>query len=129
LKMGSPDTPRIGTLSGDKIGGAAAGSGPGVYQHQFKTLDFDGIAVGNLSVAIVPDFLKDKYGATALTGTRIVSRTANDEFPDMLIGMNVLKHLHIYIAYGEGKLYATPAGVPTAPTSEATSDKTATDQH
>jgi hypothetical protein len=29
--------------------------------------------------------------------------------PKMLLGMNVLRHLHLYIAYGEHKLYVTPA--------------------
>ena len=30
----------------------------------------------------------------------------------MLLGMNVLRHFHIYIAFKEKKLYITPAGVP-----------------
>jgi hypothetical protein len=35
----------------------------------------------------------------------------------MLIGMNVLRHLHIYVAYKEQKIYITPAGAP-APAAE-----------
>jgi hypothetical protein len=31
----------------------------------------------------------------------------------MLIGMDILSHLHLYIAYKERKLYITPASTPT----------------
>ncbi len=104
LKMGSPDAPYAGEMSGKP--------GAAVYSHRFKSLDFDGIAVGNLDVEILPDFLKDKYKTGAETGTRLGNPSDNDEFPDMLIGMNVLKHLHVYIAYNERRLYITPAGAP-----------------
>ena len=33
---------------------------------------------------------------------------------NILLGMNILRHLHIYIAYQEHKLYITPAGKPAA---------------
>jgi hypothetical protein len=105
LKMGSPDTPRIGDLN-DKVGAAT-------YRHRFKTLDFDGIAVGNVDVAIIPDYLKGKYKTGPEIGSRFSDNSESGEYPDMLIGMNVLKHLHIYIAYKEKKLYITPAGPPT----------------
>jgi hypothetical protein len=36
--------------------------------------------------------------------------------PDLLVGMDVLKHLHLYIAYQERKLYITPPDQPAAPT-------------
>ena len=39
--------------------------------------------------------------------------------PDILLGMNVLKHLHVYIAYKEKKLYITPAGTSVPTTSPA----------
>jgi predicted aspartyl protease len=107
LKMGSADTPFLADLE-DRPGAA-------VYGHRFKSLDFEGIAVGNLDVDIIPDFLKDKYRQGPGTGSRIADPADNDEFPDMLIGMNVLRHLHIYIAYKEKKLYITPAGASSTP--------------
>jgi hypothetical protein len=33
---------------------------------------------------------------------------------DFIIGMDVLRHLHIYVAYKEQKLYVTPASAPLA---------------
>lgn len=32
--------------------------------------------------------------------------------PDMIIGMEVLRHLHVYYAVNEQKLYITPASGP-----------------
>ena len=33
--------------------------------------------------------------------------------PDMILGMDVLRKLHIYFAFREGKMYITPASVQT----------------
>ena len=38
-----------------------------------------------------------------------------DDRPDMLIGMDILKKLHLYIAFGENKLYISEASVPSKP--------------
>jgi hypothetical protein len=35
----------------------------------------------------------------------------------MLIGMDILQHLHLYIAYREQKLYVTPASTLSTATS------------
>jgi predicted aspartyl protease len=111
LKMGSPDTPYVSALA-DKPGTA-------IYHHRFKSLDFEGVTIGNLDVAIIPDLLKAKYQRGPEIGSHLSDPEANVEFPDMYIGMNVLRHLHIYIAYKEEKLYITPAGAPTVAAKDA----------
>jgi len=61
------------------------------YDYPFKLLDFDGIAVSKPRLQVVSD----------------------DYLPrgiDMLVGVSILRRLHLYIAYGEEKLYITPAG-------------------
>lgn len=61
------------------------------YDYPFKLLDFNGIAVSKPRLQIVSD----------------------DYLPkgiDMLVGVSILRRLHLYIAYGEEKLYITPAG-------------------
>ena len=120
LKMGSPDTPYLSEMA-DKPGAA-------IYHHRFKSLDFDGVAVGNLDVAILPDFLKDKYKQGPEIGSRLGDSRTDGEFADMLLGMNVLKHLHVYIAYKEQKLYITPASAPSVATKE-TGAATPASQH
>lgn len=110
LKLGSADTPYAGDMYGKP--------GAALYHHKFSSLSFGGIAVSNLDVTILPDFLKDKYKPGPEIGTRLADPVSNSEFSDMLLGMNVLRHLHVYIAYKERKLYITPAS-PSQPTAVA----------
>jgi hypothetical protein len=113
LKPGSADTPRVGNLVGKE---SAA-----TYRHMFQVLDFDGIVVKNPTIQIIPDLLHQVLVDAALppTGTRIHDPRKMETDAVMLIGMNILRHFHIYIAYKEEKLYITPAiekplDIPTA---------------
>jgi predicted aspartyl protease len=63
------------------------------YRYPFKTLTFDDVTVSNPDITLVPD-KQSKMGGSDET---------------IVLGMNVLRRLHIYIAYGEEKLYVTPA--------------------
>lgn len=100
LKLGSADTPAAGTLNGEK--------GSTVWHHTFKTLTFEGVTVANPTFSIIPDRVR-KHIAEPQLGS-LIARTNDDELePDILLGMDVLKHLHVYIAYKERKLYITPS--------------------
>ncbi|MBI3676932.1 MAG: aspartyl protease family protein [Proteobacteria bacterium] len=83
-----------------------------IYQHKFATLDFEGLAVSNIAVDIMPDLIRNWLDDSADLGTHVKDTSIENQQPDMLLGMNVLKHLHIYIAYKEEKLYITPANPP-----------------
>jgi clan AA aspartic protease (TIGR02281 family) len=63
------------------------------YHHRFKSLAFGGVVIGDADVMLHTD--------TYLT---LMSST-----PRMLLGMNILRQLHIMIAYSEKKLYVTAA--------------------
>jgi predicted aspartyl protease len=104
LEMGSPDTPQSDILNGDKD--------LKVYSHVFKSLTFGDINVSNPHITIIPDAMNRKGDTAQQTGKR--SRLVRDEIvgPEMLIGMNVLRHLHIYMAFGERKMYISPASAP-----------------
>lgn len=61
------------------------------YDYPFKVLGFDGVSVSRPRLEIVSDnFLPGRD-------------------TDMIIGNSILRRLHLYIAYGEEKLYITPA--------------------
>jgi predicted aspartyl protease len=62
----------------------------GQYTYPFKTLTFGGVTVNNPDITLLPD-------------------SGRPEQNTMLLGINVLRQLHIYIAEGEKKLYITPA--------------------
>lgn len=105
IKPGSPDTPAIGGLNSRQD--------LTTYKHKFQSLTFEGIQVSNPEITLIPDMLSKKLGSAVFTGSNIP--TKNDELaPDLLLGMNVLRHLHLYVAYKEQKLYITPAGAPPA---------------
>jgi hypothetical protein len=102
LKLGSPETPASGHLTGKP-------NSP-TYRHVFSSLAFEGIVVSNPQVEIIPDLMRQVVidAAAPPTGTRIADPRKLESDASMLIGMNILRHFHIYIAYREEKLYVTP---------------------
>jgi predicted aspartyl protease len=62
-----------------------------LYRYPFKALTLDGVSIGQPAIEI-------------LEGKRF--KVGEDE---MLIGIKTLRRLHLYIAYGEQKVYMTPA--------------------
>jgi predicted aspartyl protease len=62
-----------------------------LYRYPFQSLTFEGIAVHNPDIAITKSAAPDKGE------------------PQLLIGIGVLRQLHLYIAYKEQMLYLTPA--------------------
>jgi hypothetical protein len=82
------------------------------YQHRFASLDFGSVAVANPVVDILPGLGRGPR-LPSPTGTRIADGET-ERLPDMLVGMDILRHLHLYIAYREQRLYITPSSTPTA---------------
>ncbi|HEY4078079.1 MAG TPA: aspartyl protease family protein [Rhizomicrobium sp.] len=62
-----------------------------VYSYPFHALDFDGISVTNPHIAITSDDFTKGMGS------------------DVILGIGILRQLHFYVAYGEERLYITPA--------------------
>ena len=60
-----------------------------VYNYPFQTLNFGDIKVSNPQIQIVADNVWDQT--------------------DLLLGIGILRQLHLYIAYKEKKMYMTPA--------------------
>jgi predicted aspartyl protease len=110
LTPGDTDTPLRGIANGD--------SNLPVYSHRFQSLTFEGVAVSNATLEIVSDAMGQKA----------------DQFkgpihaPQLILGMDVLRKLHIYFAFKEGKMYVTPASVPSeTPPVQATSPQAVSD--
>jgi predicted aspartyl protease len=85
LVLGAPDTPENGRLEG-------VADLP-TYDHVFKSLGFGGIQFENPSVTIIP----------------IGNRADLLGGPELILGMNMLRTLHLYLAFGERKIYIAPA--------------------
>jgi predicted aspartyl protease len=100
-----PETP--GNVPLNTQGMAAA------FGRVFSTLDFEGVAVSNPHIVIVPDLLGSKDPSNGFqTGSRVKKVDDDVDRADVLIGMNVLKKLHIYIAFDENKIYVSEASTP-----------------
>jgi hypothetical protein len=63
------------------------------YSYPFKTLELDGLTVNNPHIGVESDATMGRLGS------------------DIILGIGILRQLHLYIAYKEQKLYITPASV------------------
>jgi hypothetical protein len=101
VDINAPDVEKVGELKGVYASN--------VYRRRFKSLAFEGVSVNDPVINLLPDFMDQ--GAQA-------PRTGSLMHPDpdlsLILGMSVLTKLHVYIAYGERKLYIT-AAEPAAP--------------
>jgi hypothetical protein len=92
-----------------------------VFGHVFGSLTFDGITVNNPHIAIMPDLLGSKDPDNDFTTGSRIQRVDDGLGSEVTIGMDVLRRLHLYIAFDERKLYITAAnaGAPIAPAADA----------
>jgi predicted aspartyl protease len=108
LSPDSPDMIKAGTMS-DRDHTA-------YYRHTFKSLQLQGMTISNATIEILPNLMlqHDQDYNSNYGGTMIHSQTY---MPDVTIGMDVLRKLHVYVAYKEQKLYITAAERQPAPAS------------
>ncbi len=114
ISLGSDDTPLKDASKSDPL--------LKYYSHKFGNLSFEGLTVANPNIII----MTDRMGSGQPAFKSSIRGALNDPYnrikrEELIIGMNVLKHLHVYIAYKEKKLYISPAG-----TGESVLFKTAT---
>lgn len=85
--------------------GTGASNGYDFYKYPFKQLTIGGIAVQNPDLVIATDKLGD------VRQSEEIDRNGEGALhaPPLILGMNVLRKLHLYIAYKEEMLYATGA--------------------
>ena len=109
-----PGTPEM-TPSGNFHGAAA-------YRHTFKSLELEGISIANPTVFIWDDQMKYGMQQKPELGSRIAPMNEENGKKDLTLGMRERRHLHIYIANKEQKMYVSalaPAPAPVAPATTA----------
>ena len=85
------------------------------YTHIFKTLTFGNkITVDNPLIAIYPDIAGRNAEHSQLVDDRAKVESDSFKIPDIDIGMDVLRELHLYIAFGEHKMYVSCASMSGA---------------
>jgi hypothetical protein len=73
--------------------------------HGFSRLTFGGLTVNNPQIAIPAD-----VGLQRRPDSIEGQRTLSDILPDMVIGMDVLAHSHLYISFHNQRVYVSAAG-------------------
>jgi beta-lactamase regulating signal transducer with metallopeptidase domain len=97
-KAGTPGTMPSGELKDgmDEI----------VYVHTFPQIGFaGGVTAVNVPVLIQTNSMLRNSDERKVLGSN--ARTAEARIPDLTIGMDVLRHLHPYFVFSQGKLYVT----------------------
>jgi Aspartyl protease len=100
----TPDSP--GAVKLEPING---GEGPQPFGYVFKSLTFDTVTVTDPHIVITPDLIGSKDPNNTIDTDSRVHRQDEDLGSQVTIGMDVLTKLRTYIAFGERKLYMTPA--------------------
>jgi predicted aspartyl protease len=87
-----------------------------IYQHRFSRLEFAGVAIINPDIAIWPDIIGRSADKTQQsTGNRAIPRNTIAGVNQLIIGMDVLKRLHAYIAFQEHHIYVSEASANSLP--------------
>jgi predicted aspartyl protease len=110
LKPGSSEMPVAGNLFGK--------AEIATYSHRFKSLSLEGLSISNPTLRVIPDLVRTKMldPHDSLEGeTRIKSPDVQTGLGHMILGMDILRQLHVYVAYKEEKLYITPAKTAAGP--------------
>jgi hypothetical protein len=108
----SPDTP------GAVEDGTMGARNQKVFRWTFKTLQLGGLTIYDPKMRVLPD-LMGKGDSSTIAADSHIRRITDGMQPTMLIGMDVLRRLHMYIAFKEGKLYLTAGSDQTTDRSPA----------
>ena len=81
-----------------------------IYRTHFKALTLSGITVNNPEVYLIPDAVAET-ARKDLQEDKMNGYEGRDSIssPHLVVGLNVLRHLHLYVAYKEHKIYVTAA--------------------
>ena len=99
LTMGSPEAPT---------------TTPGNYSRTVGSFRMGTLGVRNIKVAIESNGARQGGGPAVEAMNRSRAAQAALANPEVRIGMDLLRKLHLYMAFGEKKLYITPASPRTA---------------
>lgn len=82
--------------------------------HRFSTLTLGGLTASNPLVAIPFDVKTQSSGITHIAKTARSSFLLHEIMPDIVVGMDMLKHTHLYVAFQSDQVYVSAAGEGTA---------------
>lgn len=112
--MGLAEATRLFGLTADSPGmQPELLNGETVYRHVFPTLSFGGVTVSNAVFLIVPEKINTMFKEKS-TGSLLSESKFKDYRKPTIIGTNVMRKLHLYIATKERKIYVAPSDAAAA---------------
>jgi hypothetical protein len=79
-----------------------------MFKHRFGSLSFEGVSVRHPVICVHADDNERSFSRKHMDKTQINPVTRlNLDNQDVIVGMNILKSLHVYVSYGEHMLYIT----------------------
>jgi predicted aspartyl protease len=84
------------------------------HLRHFGKMSFGGMTIERPEILIVPDVMNRKADRSPLATNRSQRHNAGLVLPELSLGMDVLKHLHLYLSFGEQALYVAPADAVSA---------------
>jgi hypothetical protein len=88
------------------------------YARTFDKLSFGGVDVTHPSITLIDNVMGKNADHTFESDT-LNRASDNIHLPQLVIGMDILKHLHLYFAFKENNLYITPAAAHGGATVDA----------
>jgi predicted aspartyl protease len=103
-----------GVIKGDYVNGDKRAQD---YRRTFDSLTIGGITLKNPTLALLPDLLRNHMLNAHRPKINSHIDTNNEALglDDVTVGLEELRHLHVYIAYKEEKLYISPLPAPSQP--------------
>ena len=80
------------------------------YRYRFKSLGIGGLTINNPLLYLIPDLARqsfEKHHQDKLDFDPVLGARLNTM--QVMLGANILSKLHLYVAYGERKIYLTGA--------------------
>ncbi|HET7085058.1 MAG TPA: retropepsin-like aspartic protease [Rhizomicrobium sp.] len=108
LSQDSPDMEPFRAINGDPFLNG--------HLHRFSKLSFAGMTMEKPEVLIVPDMLGRNADHSVIADNPTHRHNEGLILPELSLGMDVLKHLHLYMAFGEQALYVAPLETPPGAT-------------
>jgi hypothetical protein len=85
------------------------------HLRHFSKMSFGGMTIERPEILIVPDKMNHRADRSPMARNRTHFHNEDLILPELSLGMDVLKHLHLFLSFGEQALYVAPADAAVGP--------------
>ena len=86
--------------------------GDKAFRYRFSTLVFDGVTVTNPTFTVHDDKTGKRDPENSVRTDTRLNKVDDNYAPKLVIGIDVLRRLHLFASFGEHRLYMTEASAP-----------------